>query len=101
MAEDKVTEAEELKKLEADIKALDAVPVVPPKPKAKSKGDYTHYISTEAEPVGFDIKVAGEDIRSSRSPTGSYLQWRVPKDLAKRFEAHHHFVKGRIKLNKD
>lgn len=58
--------------------------------------DHAYYVSAKEELTSYDMKIAGTDYRPSWDKSRKRLVWRIPKGLAHRFEAHSHFLSGRI-----
>lgn len=62
----------------------------------KKKAGEVYYISKEEEPSQFSIQVAGEKYKGYWDSQRKHLCWRIPEELASRFEQHHHVLMGRI-----
>ena len=80
---------------ESSIKAAQAA--VTSVHKAEKVGpEWAWYVSSKEEIATYDIKVSGEACRGLWDQHKNYLPSRIKADQAPRFEAHHHFVMGRI-----
>lgn len=60
------------------------------------RADQTYYVSAREEVSAFPVKVAGTDYSPSWDKAHKRLVWRIPHELAERFEMHSHFTSGRI-----
>lgn len=68
---------------------------------AKTKAEpadskHAYYVSAKPELVAYDLLIAGQNIRGQWDKQREHLVWRVPKELAPRFEAHINFLQGKI-----
>lgn len=74
----------------ADVAASEAAQV------AGQKAGHTTYVTKQPETGTFDIMVAGELIRGSWDNKRERVIFRVPEQLAARFEMHTMYLEGRI-----
>ena len=64
--------------------------------KKKTGLEWAYYVSAKPEPVKWDMQIAGELYNGLWNSGKTHVCFRIPASLSDRFEAHHHFITGRL-----
>jgi hypothetical protein len=62
----------------------------------KDESDYAYFVSASPEATAYDLLIAGQMIKGQWDEKKEHLAFRVPKEIAHRFEQHINVLQGRI-----